>query len=126
MGLIDMKTFLAIAGEDFEFNREMRYFGGRIKLEVGEDEAHVMEFENGRLVKVSDTSVADASCKIFVKGTRDQWSELIKLYPRPFFQSIQSSCVMHGMAMSDSNESFAYLPALNRIIQILRNTHNQE
>jgi hypothetical protein len=126
MGLIDMKKFLAIAGEDFEFNREMRYFTGRIKLHIGGDEAHVMEFEDGHLVKVSEADVPDVSCKIFVKGTRDQWSELIKRYPRPFFHSIQSSCVMHGMAMSDSNESFAYLPALNRMVQILRNTHNQE
>jgi hypothetical protein len=126
MVLINMQAFRAVAEKDFEFNREMRYFDGRVKLDVGGDEQHVMKFEGGRLVELSDVDVPDSDCKIFVKGTHDQWSEMLKRYPRPFFHSIQSTCVKHGMVMSDSNESFAYLPALNRMMQILRNVHNEE
>lgn len=126
MTLLNIEEFLASARSDFEFNREIRYFTGSIKLTVAGDKPNVMEFEDGRLVKVTHEDIPDADCKIFVKGTRAQWSELVKRYPPPFYQSIQTSCVMHGMTMSDSNETFAYLPALNRIVDILRNVNNPE
>jgi hypothetical protein len=51
---------------------------------------------------------------------------MLQRFPRPFYHSIQSTCVKHGMLLSNSNETFAYLPALNRMMQILRNVHNKE
>jgi hypothetical protein len=126
MALIDIQAFRAIAEEDFEFNREMRYFDGRIRVDVGDGERHVMEFKDGRLVDISDADVPHTDCKIHLKGTREQWSEMLQRFPRPFYHSIQSTCVKHGMLLSNSNETFAYLPALNRMMQILRNVHNKE
>jgi len=49
---------------------------------------------------------------------------LLELKPKPFYQCIQSAAVKHGMTITDSNESFAYLPGLNRMTTLLRHLKN--
>lgn len=114
---LDKESFSKRAREDFEFTRETRYFTGSIKLEMG-DEVWALDFKDGELLNVGDTPQADP--RIVVGGTADQWDALLEEKPRPFYQCIQSAAVKEGMRISDTNETFAYLPALNRMTTLMR------
>jgi len=121
---LNQSAFLEVARGDFEFKRETRYLTGVIKLDFGES-AWAMTFEEGALTGIADgKKVPDTSCKIVVGGTSEQWDALLELKPKPFYQCIQSAAVKHGMKISDTNESFAYLPGLNRMTTLLRQIKN--
>ncbi|MEM6460330.1 MAG: hypothetical protein AAF724_00275 [Pseudomonadota bacterium] len=121
---LDRGSFETLARADFEFSRETRYLTGTIKLDFGND-LWALNFEDGALIEVGDgAGVDDSDCKIIVGGTSDQWDALLAPKPKPFFQCIQSAAVKHGMRISDSNETFAYLPGLNRMTTLLRQLKN--
>ena len=116
---IDLVRTLRYAMNDPEFHREMRFFDGRIKIGVAGEET-VAEFADGALVSVAVTDVPDADCKIIIRGTDEHWTNMLAPFPVPFFQCLQTTNVKHGLELSTTNETFAYLPALNRLVQILR------
>jgi hypothetical protein len=115
----DFAAVLTKAADDFEFSREMRYYTGKFHVRVG-DVAWLATYDDGKLTEVgsSDTNPGDAA--IWIQGTREQWEDMTAEYPRPFFQSLQSSSAKHGVQLSNTNELYAYLPALNRLMQIFR------
>lgn len=119
-------AFAKAAKADFEFTRETRYLTGTIKLHFGK-KSWALNFDNGKLLEVADgEGVAEKKCKIVVGGTDEQWVKLLELKPVPFYQCIQSAAVKHGMKISDTNESFAYLPGLNRMTTLLRQLKNEK
>lgn len=124
MSFIDLKKIATEAMSDPEFSREMRYFTGKVKLAIDEEET-ILEFNDGKLVTAEVRTLDDADCKIFVKGDKSHWENMLVPYPIPFFQCIQTANVKHGLKLSCTNETFAYLPALNRLLQITRNEHNK-
>jgi hypothetical protein len=117
---LDRKSFAEAAKADFEFTRETRYLNGTIKLDFGTD-AWALNFADGNLVDVTEgADIDEKHCKIVVGGTREQWDMLLEMKPKPFYQCIQSAAVKHGMRISNTNETFAYLPGLNRMTTLLR------
>ena len=118
---LDRKAFADAAKADFEFTRETRYLTGSVRLDFGND-AWALKVDNGKLVDVTDGATVDEKdCKIFVGGAPEQWEMLLERKPKPFYQCIQSAVVKHGMRISDTNETCAYLPGLNRMTTLLRN-----
>lgn len=115
----DFAQVLQTATKDFEFNREMRYYTGKLHVAIG-DKAWLAAYDDGKLltVETADTDPQDAA--IWIKGTDEQWKDMTAQYPRPFFQSLQSSSAKHGVLLSNTHQLYAYLPALNRLMQIFR------
>ena len=121
---LQQQAFLEVARSDFEFGRETRYLSGVVKLDFGTS-AWALTFADGTLSGIVDgKAVSDAACKIVVGGTPEQWDALLELKPKPFYQCIQSAAVKHGMRISQTNETFAYLPGLNRMTTLLRQLAN--
>jgi hypothetical protein len=50
---------------------------------------------------------------------------MLQGYPVPFYQCLQTAAVKHGLELSTTYETFAYLPALNRLVQLLRARRNE-
>lgn len=117
---INLERFKQLALEDFEFKRETRYLNGIIKCDFPAGTV-ALHFEDGKLVKVEEARYDDDKCTIVIRGTGDQWEALLQKKPRPFYQCLQSSNIKHGLHLSDNNETFAYLPALNRMTTLMRN-----
>jgi hypothetical protein len=116
--IVDVAAVAREGMDDPEFSREMRFFDGRMKIEL-DGRPTVLEFSDGALVGAS-TETPDEDCKIVVRGDRDQWSNLLEPLPKPFYQCLQTTAVKHGLYMSTTNETFAYLPALNRLVVLMR------
>ncbi len=121
--IADIDTFVGLALNDFEFTRETRYLTGIVKLEASSS-AMILRFDDGVLSEAAVSNAADRDCTIVVRATDEQWDALLMEKPKPFFQCLQSSNVKHGLHLSSSNETFAYLPALNRMTTLLRKARN--
>jgi hypothetical protein len=118
VAVINIQTFKERAGKDPEFLRAMRYYDGVLRISVGDTESYDLTFRDG---KMTGAGASDAGGPmIFVKATEEQWSAMLAEYPKPFYHSLQSSAVRHGVLLSGTDATFAYLPALNRMMQILR------
>ncbi len=117
---IDLDKVSKLAHEDFEFRRETRYLTGIIKLEFPGRQV-ALHFDDGKMVNVEEADYPDDKCKIVVRGTAEQWDGLLAQKPLPFYQCLQSSNIKHGLYLSNNNETFAYLPALNRMTTLMRN-----
>jgi hypothetical protein len=124
MSIIDMKAFSQVAKKDFEFTREVRYLNGVIKVGIGDDQ-YDLKFIDGKLQSIDDSRMPDSECKIVIRGTKEHWENMLQKYPKPFYQCLQSTAVKHGLHLSDTNETFAYLPAMNRMVQLMRQERNR-
>ncbi|KPH05166.1 hypothetical protein B5K08_24835 [Rhizobium leguminosarum bv. trifolii] len=116
---IDLEKFKKLALEDFEFKRETRYLNGIIKCDFP-TRSVALHFEDGKMVKVEEAAYDDEECKIVIRGTGEQWEALLQKKPQPFYQCLQSSNIKHGLYLSNNHETFAYLPALNRMTNLMR------
>lgn len=116
------KAFEALAN-DPEFIREIRYYNGSLKMNMGE-ETYVITFANGKPVDAVDSIDPYARVTTEITGTDDMWQHLLAKHPVPYYQCIQTTCVKHGMKFSDDTKSLAYLPAWNRMIFVLRDLLN--
>lgn len=122
--IINLKSMSSSLNEDPEYSRETRYFSGLIKIEMDKI-AQILSYNNGKLQKISLDDTDDENCKIVVRGDKDTWLNMLQLKPKPFYQCMQSTAVKHDLYMNVSNETFAYLPALNRLMQMMRAEYNK-
>ncbi len=121
--LINFENIKSTLSSDPEFTREMRYFSGLIKIEMGNN-VQSLSYNDGKLDEIKTGSCDDNECKIIIKGNSDLWLNMLAEKPKPFYQCLQSTAVKHGLFMNVANETFAYLPALNRLMQIMRQSYN--
>lgn len=117
--MLDLAAGITSAMQDPEFAREMRYFTGSLKISVDGVDT-VAEFDDGALVSVGEKSVDDADAQIVIRGNREHFDKMLAEYPVPFFQCLQTTAIKHGLELSTTHQTFAYLPALNRLIALLR------
>ena len=120
----DFAEVLQTATEDFEFSREMRYYTGKLHVAVG-DKAWLAAFDDGKFLSVEPAGTDPQDAAIWIKGTQEQWDDMTAEFPRPFFQSLQSSSAKHGVLLSNTHQLYAYLPALNRLMQIFRQLNRE-
>lgn len=120
---IDLPRVIEDGMSDPEFSREMRFFTGRLKIDLAGN-ATVARFDDGSLVSTSEAS-DDADCKIVVRGTEEHWSGMLNRPAKPFYQCLQTTAVRHGLYMSATNETFAYLPALNRLLVLMQDAYEE-
>lgn len=125
MPILEIEEFERIARDDPEFTREIRYFTGQIELSAGV-ETYVIHITDGQLVGAFAGDADESAHLIALGGPEELWNAMLEDKPKPFHHSLQSCAVKHGFKISDSNETFAYLPALNRMMTLLRTVHNQE
>lgn len=122
---VDIQKFYEVANKDKEFNREIRYYDGTVKLIMGDDVYHLI-IKDGKLIMATDELSVDCSADTFFDGNDEQWGCLLEKVPKPFYQCLQTTCVRHGMKMSNDSKSLAYLLAWNRMTKLLRELNNAE
>jgi len=121
----DPERYYNIASQDKEFNREIRYYDGTVKLIMGED-VFCLIVKEGKLISITDKLSAECPADTIFEGNDVQWMNLLAKVPKPFYQCLQTTCVRHGMQMSNDVKSLAYLPAWNRMTKMLREMLNDQ
>jgi len=120
---LDIKKYYGIASQDPEFCREIRYFDGTVKMLMG-DEVYCLIIKDGKLVAAVNDLPADVTADVVFDGNDDQWGHLLAKVPVPFYQCLQTTCVKHGMKMTNDPKTLAYLPAWNRMTKLMREMLN--
>lgn len=121
MAIVDVTSVLQDGMADPELKREFRFFTGQLKVVVA-GESTIATFDDGQLVAVVDDG-SDRDCQIVIDGSAEHWENMLQAYPKPFYQCLQTTAVKHGLRLSSTNETFAYLPALNRLVSLMRLAH---
>ncbi|MDE2977283.1 MAG: hypothetical protein OXU63_07155, partial [Acidobacteriota bacterium] len=80
--------------QDAEFRYTIRHWTASLRLSVG-DRHHAIRFEDGAVAAVEPCE-ADAPCDVFIAGPEEEWRELLRKVPRPFYQDPFFASVHHG------------------------------
>ena len=132
-----LEAYLRETAKDMElvfiYNREYQktnniysLFLAKIELEkmnMGED-SYLMLFHDGKPVSATDDVSPYATVTVEMTGTDDMWEHLLAAKPVPYYQCLQTTCVKHGMKMTNNAQTLAYLPAWNRMVFVLRDLIN--
>ena len=112
----DLKSTLE---QDPEFRHTIRHWTANVRLSVG-DRHHAIRFQDGALAALEPCD-ADSPCDVFLAGPEDEWRELLRNEPRPFYQDPFFASVHQGIEINrDQLVYAAYYPALRRLVEVLR------
>ena len=65
------------------------------------------------------------SCRRLHRRAEEEWRELLRKVPRPFYQDPFFASVHHGIELNrDQLDYAAYYPALRRLVGVLREMSN--
>ena len=110
--------------QDPEFRYAIRHWTASLRLSVGGTH-HAIRFEDGAVAALEPCE-ADTPSDVFLAGPEEEWRELLREVPRPFYQDPFFASVHHGIEINrDQLDYAAYYPALRRLVGVLRELASQ-
>ena len=123
--MIPWSDLRSVLERDPEFRYTTRHWTANVRLSVG-DRHMLLRFEDGAVAAL-DSCEADTPTDVFLAGPEEEWRELLRKAPRPFYQDPLFASVHHGIEMNpDQLEYAAYYPALRRLVGVLREIRQGE
>ena len=109
----------AALNADFEFRHAARYWVASVRLGIG-DEPLCVQIVQGEVTEIRAWAKSD-SLSVGIDASTPEWVKLLAPEPRPFYQSLFGAATHHDVALSgDPMDSYAYMGALTRLLEILR------
>jgi hypothetical protein len=109
----------AALNEDFEFRHAARYWDASVRLGVG-DQPLCVRIVGGEVAEIRPWATAD-SLDVGIDAPAQEWEKLLAPVPRPFYQSLFAAAAHHEVVLSgDPMESYAYMAALTRMLDVIR------
>jgi hypothetical protein len=119
MALISWEELAHRVNEDGEFRLASRFWDATLRLDLG-PESHQLRFEGGALCEVAPCA-PDAPYDVHISAPTEEWEKLLEPIPRPFYQDVLGAALNHGFTLTQDMLAFAaYYPALQRLVEILR------
>ncbi len=104
---------------DFEFRHAARYWDASVRLGIG-DQPLCVRIVQGQVEEIRPWSPTD-SLDLGIEAPTQEWEKLLAPVPRPFYQSLFAAATHHGVALSgDPLDSYAYMGALTRMLDVMR------
>jgi hypothetical protein len=109
----------AALNADFEFRHAARYWDASVRLGVG-DQPLCVRIVQGEVAEIRPWESAD-SLDVGIDAPAREWEKLLAPVPRPFYQSLFAATAHHEVVLSgDPMESYAYMGALTRMLDVIR------
>lgn len=109
----------AALNEDFEFRHAARYWDASVRLGIG-DQPLCVHIVQGEVTEIRPWSTTD-SLDVGIDASTREWEQLLAPVPRPFYQSVSAAAIHHAVVLSgDPMESYAYMGALTRMLDVIR------
>ena len=109
---------------DRQFLRAARGWEMKVRLGVGEDD-YLLEIDGGRVARFERGLDFFDSYAGSLAGTEDDWELLLREVPPPFYQDFIGAWFRQGFTLAGDLESlFAYMDALRRMLEIMRQVRN--
>ena len=107
--------------DDPEFRYTARYWDASLRLGIGDDPLCIT-IADGNIEAVRPWEPGDTS-DIGVDASTAEWEQLLAPVPRPFYQSLFAATIHHGFTLTGEDEdTYAYMAALIRLLDVMRET----
>jgi hypothetical protein len=104
---------------DPEFRLAARYWNGALEFRIGEQRC-VVNLAEGEVTEVGQ-SVRGSMAPVVISAPEEDWTQLLELAPRPFYQDFHAASAHHGFRLGGDVETlWAYYAAVRRSADILR------
>jgi hypothetical protein len=123
--VLDWPTLVARANDDGEFRLHARFWNARLRIVIG-GKAIRLDVRDGALTGVQPW-FGGIAADLDVSAPEADWQAMLARVPRPFYQDLQAATVHHGFHVTgDTKHYCAYYPAIRRLIELMRDVHNEE
>lgn len=115
----------AAANADWQFRHAARRWSCDLVLQVGDDR-YIVDVADGVMRRFERTTDQFQGCSARLRGTEEDWAQLLKPVPPPFYQDFFGAWFNHGFEISgDLRSLFAHYWALLRLLDIMRDIASQ-
>lgn len=122
---IDLTRLREELDSDSEFRLHLRYLTAAIRIVVGETQKFTIQVRDGLVIEIDPEVTLFDSYSVLLKGTDEQWNELLAAVPGPFYQDFFPASLRHGFCLEGDLETImAYYPALRRLGDLMRSVVN--
>lgn len=109
---------------DPEFKIIGRYMSMNMVMEIGADKLF-FNVREGELKEIRSVLPMIDSIDVYIKGRTEFWEKLLLRVPPPRFQNLKAGMRAKNCEISGNAELYsAYFPAINRIIDVMRELQN--
>jgi hypothetical protein len=107
---------------DAEFRLAARFMSEDILLEVA-DSRCIVKIRDGVVTEIKRDPPSNDPWSFSIKATAESWDKLLQSLPPPFYTGLNAGMIRGKLQILGNAEvAFAYLWALNRILDVVRQT----
>ena len=126
MAIFDAAAVSRAANDDREFQIAARFWNTNLRLDAsGEsgDESYLVQIRDGRIAEFSRIdSSSQAGSDVTISAPIDDWREMLKPTPKPFFQDLMAAMTRENFRLDGDLLGFRpYYRATCRLVEIMRN-----
>lgn len=127
IGLLDAaraERFRVSLNNDPEFGLVGRDMSLNLVIGVG-GEQRLLGIREGQLMAITQFVPMDHSADIYITGDGEFWNNLLSPLPPPRSQNLYAAAHAGNCTVAGNTELYnAYFPAINRMIDVMREAHN--
>lgn len=121
---LPLDALISAINKDPEFRIAARMWSSRILYQLGDDR-FILIIQDGVVASVIEQPGLFEEWRTEIIADDEVWSQILADKPRPFYQDLFPAQLCHGLRMRGDLEGlFAYYPAIRRITDLMRYTHN--
>ncbi len=115
----DRENFRQALNADGEFSVSAEFWDADLHLGLG-DFTSLVKIRDGQVAEIRETKEIEQS-DIVLQGPESEWKKALEAVPEPYYHHIFSAVCFHDISWGgDVEGAMAYLGALNRMVDLLR------
>src|SRR5882724_4889635 len=119
MAMFDTAAIAAAANADGEFQLAARLWNTDLRLDVGDD-SYLLKMRDGKVAEFAPSS-SRVKAETWISAPADEWKELLKPTPKPFFQDLMAAVTRENFKLEGELTGFhPYYRATCRLFELIR------
>lgn len=111
--------------DDPEFKMAARFMTEDVLLESDDSQCRI-RVRDGTVTEINLNPPIDDPWSFSIKASAGAWDKLLQLSPPPFYTGVNAGMLRGNLQiMGDIEIAFAYLWAMNRMMDLIREVQNQ-
>src|ERR1700733_8815435 len=116
--MLDTNAITASANTDGEFKLAARLWNADVRFDVGAN-TYLMRMRDGHIRDFEKSAAANYDVKI--SAPEEDWRELLKPVPKPFYQDLMAAMTRHNFRVEGDLLGFnPYYRAISGLVEVVR------
>ena len=121
--MLDWQQLATRANADGEFLINARFWDALVRID-DDSGSTALHIRDGQIAE-TDACRPEQAADLCIRASSEDWRALLALTPQPFYQDLYAASLHHGFEIhGPSKHQHAYYPALRRLVELMRETHN--